>query len=220
MVTDLGSCCARAVPARSWSKTNTEVTTNHRGFHRAFIASPPVEAVQSNLPRCLVSTCMPRLEFMDYSGGPFVSSQCYEQSASRFQPRASPRASFSVPARRAELGLFSPQLLGRDASALRHCFKLCPGDLRIADPRSEAAVGSCRDVFPADDLGVAHQPVGNRLRMLDDIGGMADDAGHEDFSFGQFHVLPNPPLVLVSRIGGFDGNGIGAHFQDQIDDIS
>src|SRR5262245_13610562 len=143
MVTDLGNCCARAMPAGSWSKTKTEVTTSHRGFQRAFIASPPVEAVQSNLPRCLVSTFMPRLEFMAYSGGSFVSSQCYEQSARRFQPRASPRASFSVPVRRAELGLFSPQLLGRDAGAFSHGFKLCPGDLRVADPRSEAAVGSC-----------------------------------------------------------------------------
>src|SRR5262245_15894563 len=56
MVTDLGSCCARAAPGRSWSKTNAKVTASHRGFQRAFIASPPVDAVQSNLRRCLMST--------------------------------------------------------------------------------------------------------------------------------------------------------------------
>src|SRR5262249_62345312 len=69
--------------------------------------------------------------------------------------------------------LFSPQLVGRDAGTFCHGFELCPGDLRVADPRPEAAVGSCHDVFPADDLGVTNQPVGNRLRMLDDVGGGA-----------------------------------------------
>src|SRR5262249_35916546 len=83
MVTDLGSCCARAVPGRSWSKTNAKVTPSHRGFQRAFIASPPVEAVQSNLPRCLVSTFMPRLEFMAYSG-PFVSSNAMSNQQADF----------------------------------------------------------------------------------------------------------------------------------------
>ena len=47
------------------------------------------------------------------------------------------------------------------------------------DAATEAAIGAGDNVFAADDLRVAHDAVGDDLRMLDDIGGMTDDAGNQ-----------------------------------------
>src|SRR4029077_8566356 len=114
---------------------------------------------------------------------------------------------------------FFPQLFAGDARAFGHRFKLGPADLWITDSWSEAAVRSGHDIFTANDFGIAHEPVRDRSRMLDDIGGVADDAGHEYLSRGQLHFFPNAPLVFVARIGSLDGDRIGLHLQDEIDDV-
>src|SRR4051812_29168853 len=82
--------------------------------------------------------------------------------------------------------LFSPQLFGRQARAFGHRFEFGPDDLRVADARSQPAVGAAHDVFPADNFAVAHETIGDRLGMLDNVGGMPDDAGHEDLAGGKF----------------------------------
>jgi len=112
------------------------------------------------------------------------------------------------------------KVLRGDARAFGHRFEFCPDDLRIADTRAEAAVGAAHDVLPADDLGVAHQPVGDRLWMLDDIRRMADDAGYEDLACGKLDLIPDAPFMLVAWVGRFDGNRVGFHFQDQVDDVA
>src|SRR6266576_636689 len=118
------------------------------------------------------------------------------------------------------LPLSLPQFFARDARAFGHGFELGPGDLWIADARTEAAVGARHDIFATDDLGVAHEAVGDRLRMLDNVRRMADDAGNEHFARGQFNFLPHAPLMLVARIGGFDGNRVRFHFENEVDDVS
>src|SRR5439155_15444431 len=95
----------------------------------------------------------------------------------------------------ATLPLSLPQFFARDARAFGHGFELGPGDLWIADARTEAAVGAGHDVFATDDLGVADQSVGDGLRVLDDICGLPDDAGNGHFASGQFNFLPHAPLM-------------------------
>src|SRR5437773_11682123 len=93
-----------------------------------------------------------------------------------------------------------PQLFCREARAFGHRFELGPDDLRIADARTEAAVGAGHNIFAADDLGVADQTVGDRLRVFDDVRRMSDDSGHEDFACGKLHFFPDTPLVFMARV--------------------
>ena len=70
-----------------------------------------------------------------------------------------------------------------------------------------------------DQPGDAHDALGDQLRMLDHVGGVADHAGHQHAALGQLHLLPHAPFVLVARIGALDQVGAGAHAQHQVDDV-
>src|SRR5215471_17035580 len=69
----------------------------------------------------------------------------------------------------------APQFLAGECRAFGQRLKLRPGDLRM-NTAAKAAIRAGDDVFAADDLGVAHDAIGDDLRMLDDVGGMADHA--------------------------------------------
>ena len=87
------------------------------------------------------------------------------------------------------------------------------------DTAAEAAIRAGDDVLTADDFGVAHDAVGDHLRVFDDVGGMADDARDQHLAFGQLDVLPDAPLVLVANIAGLDRIGAGVDAQHQIDNV-
>ena len=46
----------------------------------------------------------------------------------------------------------------------------------MANPRAEPAISPGEHIFAADQLGVAHQPLGHQIGMLDEIGAMAEGA--------------------------------------------
>ena len=46
----------------------------------------------------------------------------------------------------------------------------------MADPVAEAAVRSCQDPFATDQAGIADKPLGHQIRVLDEVGAVADDA--------------------------------------------
>jgi hypothetical protein len=96
-----------------------------------------------------------------------------------------------------------PELAAGEGGALRQRFELRPGDLRVDAP-AETAVRRCYDAFPADEVGEAQDPLGDELRVLDDISGVADDAGQDQLVVRQFDVLPDLPLVLVADISGLE----------------
>jgi hypothetical protein len=76
----------------------------------------------------------------------------------------------------------------------------------------KTAIGAAHDVLAADDFGQPHDALGDQLGMLDDIGGVADHAGDQNFAGRKFHGFPNAPFVGVARIGSFEGIVPGAHF--------
>src|SRR6185369_2854790 len=96
----------------------------------------------------------------------------------------------------------SPKLLAGERRPVAERAQLGPGDLRM-DAAAEAAVGAGDQVFPADDLGERDDAVGHQLRMLDEIGRVADDAGNQDLSRGQLYVAPDFDFVLVADVAGF-----------------
>ena len=57
--------------------------------------------------------------------------------------------------------------------------QLGPGDLRM-DAAAQAAVGAGDDVFLADDFSERDDAIGYQFRMLDEIGGVADDTRNQD----------------------------------------
>jgi hypothetical protein len=66
---------------------------------------------------------------------------------------------------------------------------------RIADRRCRlAAVGAGDDVFSADYFGECDDAIGYQFRVLDEVGGVADNARNQDLPGGEFHVAPDLEL--------------------------
>jgi hypothetical protein len=63
--------------------------------------------------------------------------------------------------------------------------------------RGEAAVCPGHHVFAANESGEAHQRLGDQLGMFDDVAGMRDDAGTQDFSLRNLHLFEEVILVLA-----------------------
>src|SRR5262245_2997792 len=99
----------------------------------------------------------------------------------------------------------APQSLAGEARALRERLELCPHDRGVDAPVEralrEAAIRSRQYILAADEPRVADDALGDELGMLDHVGGVADDPGHEQLADGQLCVLPHRPLVLVAGIG-------------------
>ena len=76
-----------------------------------------------------------------------------------------------------------PQLRAGEARALHERVKLGPHDAWMDAPveraLGETAIGAGNKILPSDQAPKAHDPLGDELGMLDDIGGMADDAWNE-----------------------------------------
>src|SRR5688500_19538637 len=52
--------------------------------------------------------------------------------------------------------------------------------------------------------------------MLDDVAGVADDAGNEDLALGQLRLAPDLPLVLVLWVRRLDGVRLRRDLEHQI----
>src|SRR5262249_38745202 len=58
---------------------------------------------------------------------------------------------------------------------------LRPAQLRV-NPTAEAAVGAGDDVLPAHPVSEANDALGDQLGVLDQVGGMGDDARDKDLA--------------------------------------
>ena len=149
---------------------------------------------------------------------------------SRGLPRQRPGIAFSGPLRRAAFTSFkitpgACRAITRRQAARpsSEALQLRPHDGGMHPLREralgEAAIGAAHHVLAADDFGQPHDPLGHQLRMLDDVGGVADDAGDQLLAGRQLDALPHRPFVLVARIGLLDAVGADLHLQQQIDDV-
>ena len=76
------------------------------------------------------------------------------------------------------------------------------------DAAAEPAIGRGDDALAADEFGEADDALGDQLRMLDHVGGVADDARQDELAVGQLDVLPHLPFVLVADIAGLERIGL------------
>ena len=84
------------------------------------------------------------------------------------------------------------------------------------NPAAEAAIGAGDDVLAPYHPGEVEDAVGDDLGVLDDVGGVADDARDEDFSVGQLDVSPDFPLVLVPDVAGLDRVSANANLKQDV----
>src|SRR5262249_48575736 len=84
----------------------------------------------------------------------------------------------------------------------------------------EAAIVRCNDAFTANHAGEALDALRYQLRMLDQADAMGDNPGNEELVVGQAHLLPELPLMLVPRIGGFEGVTADLELQEQVDEVA
>jgi hypothetical protein len=107
--------------------------------------------------------------------------------------------------------LFLPQVTAREARPFGERGEFCPDhrsmDFRGGGRAGKAAIGAGDHVLPADHARKAYNPLCDELRMLNQIGGVRDDPRDQQLPFRQLDAFPDPPLVLVTRIGGFKGIG-------------
>ena len=57
---------------------------------------------------------------------------------------------------------------------------------------AETAIGPGNDILTSDDVREADDPIGDKLRMFDEIGGMTDDTRNQNLAVGQlvsFHTF-------------------------------
>ena len=71
---------------------------------------------------------------------------------------------------------------------------------RPPSPQSVPAITLSRPTH----VGKAQDPLGDKLRMLDQIGGVADDARQQDLAVRQLDVVPQLPFVLVAHVAGLE----------------
>ena len=62
--------------------------------------------------------------------------------------------------------------------------------------RCKAAVTAADHVFPADDVRKSHETLGDELGVLDQGRRMRDDTRDNEFSLGNFDILPVATLRL------------------------
>src|ERR687885_345777 len=58
-----------------------------------------------------------------------------------------------------------------------------------SDTRADTTISARDHVLLADDARVLDESVGHQSRMLDQVGAVADDAGHERLAFGELDLL-------------------------------
>src|SRR5258708_2287055 len=90
-----------------------------------------------------------------------------------------------------------PQIPAGQRGAFDQRRQLCPLHLRMDADHLPAlrktAIGAGDDVLFANHTRIVLDPPGDKLRMLDDVGRMTDDARNQNLACGQFDVLPDHP---------------------------
>jgi hypothetical protein len=56
------------------------------------------------------------------------------------------------------------------------------------------------DVFLADEISERYESIGYQFRVLDEIGGVADDTRNQDLASGEFHVAPNFDFMFATDV--------------------
>ena len=120
-----------------------------------------------------------------------------------------------------------PKLAGRDPGAFDQACELRPDDLRARSPAAarETSVEAKPQSVPAMTRSRPTILASRTMRSATSSGcstmtrGMRDAARHQHFAFRQPDVLPDPPFVLVARIGHLEGIAAGPDGHDDVGEV-
>src|SRR5579883_1582087 len=93
-------------------------------------------------------------------------------------------------------------------------------DAAVKRTLGKTAIGSSNQVLASDESGQSRDTLGHQLRMLHDIGGVADHARDKHLAGGQLHLAPHLPFVLVARIGTLDHERTDTRLENEINDVA
>jgi hypothetical protein len=108
-------------------------------------------------------------------------------------------------------------------SALGQCGQFGPDDARVDLARrkkaGKAAIGAGNHIFVPDNSGKAADPMGDCLRILDQVRHIGDDPRDQQLAFRQFDRFPDTPFMLVPWIAGFERLGAGPYAEHDVDNV-
>src|ERR1700733_4450575 len=113
----------------------------------------------------------------------------------------------------------APKLAAGQRGPLCQRLEFGPVDLRM-NATAQTAVGRGDDPLPSDEIREPQNALGNKLRVLDNVGRMADDAWQDQLVIWQSHLLPNLPLMFMADIAGFERIRVRVDRQHDLDDVA
>ena len=90
----------------------------------------------------------------------------------------------------------------------------------MADPVAKTAVGSRQNSFAAYQAGIANQPFGHQIRVLNEVAAVTNDARNKCSTFGQLNVFEDAPFVFMAWVRRLDRKAHRSHPQDNVSDIA
>jgi hypothetical protein len=115
--------------------------------------------------------------------------------------------------RRSTVGYDSDSSSVASLASSTSAVSLAPNGLRVS-PAAEATIDASDDVLAPDHPGEVEDAVGDDLRVLDDVGGVADDPATSTFPID---VSLDFPLVFVTDVAGLDRMPTNA--KQDVDDV-
>src|SRR4030095_1763929 len=96
--------------------------------------------------------------------------------------------------------LAAPESLRCQTGAFDERLELQLGDGRVQPARAETTICPSDHVFVSDHRGVVADALRHKLRVLNRVGVVADDAWDKDLARWQLDLLPEVPFVCVARV--------------------
>src|SRR5215510_11567253 len=89
----------------------------------------------------------------------------------------------------------------------------------MAYPCAQPTIRAGDYLLTAHQMSIFDETLGYQLRMLDEIRGVAYDAGNEYLPLGQLDIFPHAPLMFVARIGRLNRIAHRLDLQDEVHNI-
>jgi len=116
-----------------------------------------------------------------------------------------------------------PELLRGEPGSFDQGSEFGPGDTGSNGARPdkgiEATIRAGDNILAAQHARETHNSLGHNLRVFDIVGARIDHSRNKYLSFGQTHLLEYLPLMLVARVGSFEGERPALDCQEQVDNL-
>ena len=188
----------------------------------AFVSSPGVDDL-SKICAGMVTAATPHPASLRVTVGRSDLRHICQAAARRLTSRLAGAFRRAVVIADWPLRTLPPQLLAGEAGAVDQRLELRPHDLRMHAREichlRKAAVRARDHVLAPDEAAKRTIRSATSSGCSTMLVAWLITPGISTVSFGSLQLLPQPPFVLVPRIGELDGVAAGAHLQNEIGDV-